>query len=320
MSTVGTPDWQRGVVGAQVVFGPFSSAATSENIGLPANTKSIHILQAPAAGGGIPTVQGTTTNTFYPVFVITPVSAGADNLSHIAAVDPAADQVVTVTLPAAPSSNWYVVADQSPLHVADMILEQVIGKDGITGPTRSVQVAGQDASNVLHPLLIDSLGRLETADQVLDLAVAATGAVAPADAVQIGGTDTLHLQALRMNRQGLPYVIPSAPSIVTGDHPPNELLVASGSFAANTVLLAAPGAGKRYRIFAANLAAIGANTSGYIEDTVSGQFFIVTCEGASASLTYGPTGLPLSSNGAVEYILVNGVTMNVVVVYTLETI
>lgn len=319
MSTVGTPDWQRGVVGPQQLYGPFSSMVLAETVALPANAKSIHILQAPAAGGGIPTVMGTTTNTFYPVFALTHVAAGADNLSHIAVVDPSADPQVTVTLPAGPGSNWYVIADQSPLFTSDLVLSQAAGRDGVTGPTVTLQVGGQNAANVLSPLLIDSLGRLETADQVLDLTVQQVGSPAPADAIQVGGTDTLEIRALRMNRQGLPYTIPSAPSTVAGDHPPNELLSAAGTFAANGIFLPVV-LGKRYRIFSVMCAAEVAGLSFALNSSGAVATFYVGTSLNAGYMGYGPSGVPLDTGASVNFVLIAGAGSTLVsIVYTLET-
>jgi hypothetical protein len=61
-------------------------------------------------------------------------------------------------------------------------------------------------------------------------------------------------QALLINAQGEQYVIPSAPSTASGDHPPNELQVAPfNGVTTNAFVLNAPGLGKRYRIFGGDM-------------------------------------------------------------------
>lgn len=123
------------------------------------------------------------------------------------------------------------------------------------------------------------------------------------------------------NAQGLPYSIPSAPSEAAGDHPLNELLVASSVFAASGNLLAAPGAGARYRIFAGSLAPESTTASGYINDSVSGLAFLACGQGGGTSLALPLTGLALSQNAAVHYTATVATTsMIACVIYTLEQI
>src|SRR5690348_2283351 len=55
------------------------------------------------------------------------------------------------------------------------------------------------------------------------------------------------------NLPGAQYVVPTVPSVLAGDHPLNELQVLSIDQASGGTVLAAPGIGRRYRLFYGSL-------------------------------------------------------------------
>lgn len=126
-----------------------------------------------------------------------------------------------------------------------------------------------------------------------------------------------------MDTNGSQYVVPIAPSTRTGNHPPTEVqAIAFNNVPSGTVLLAAPGAGKRYRIFSASCSVQTAGQLLGLRDSVSGTFFYSAGGGADAiaqPFSYGPSGLPLSVNAAVTLITSAGVGQYTIA-YTTESI
>lgn len=200
----------------------------------------------------------------------------------------------------------------------DQVLTLAIAARGAGQPADVVQVGGSDGT-LLRPFFVDTAGRLRTVDLNLALSTNNPGGAAPADAVQVGGSDGTLLRALRVNGEGVAYAIPSAPDTATGDHPPNELLIAClGGIANGGTLLAAAGAGKRYRIFSAAISNDTAADRVALLDSVAGGGFLQTSNGP-LGLPYGPSGVPLSTNAAIIAFSAGGHTITATVVYTLET-
>lgn len=125
------------------------------------------------------------------------------------------------------------------------------------------------------------------------------------------------------------YIVPTVPSILAGDHPPNELLIASPRLAAGGTILASPGAGLRYRIFFACLLLIGSSGAygeAIIQDSVTSRalvFALTSSTGQFPQITEFPlTGLPAGNNAAFTVQTIGGTysAADVILVYTLETI
>lgn len=125
----------------------------------------------------------------------------------------------------------------------------------------------------------------------------------------------------RMNMAGQQYVIPSLPSVLSGDHPFTELSLISPTLAANGTVLAAPGAGQRYRVFSAQMSAATAGLSGGLVDNV-GAKVLLFCAGVGNSVTSIPAqGYPMAANSPLTYSLATGAGgMQITVYYTTETI
>jgi hypothetical protein len=122
------------------------------------------------------------------------------------------------------------------------------------------------------------------------------------------------------NQQGLQYVVPSAPGPLLGDHPPNELSLAGQyNVAAGGVLVAAPGAGKRLRVFSANVVAHTAGAIAGLYDAVTASYLVFCGSGTSGTVSGYPSGIPLSANSGIVFGTSAG-NASGSVTYTTETI
>ena len=117
------------------------------------------------------------------------------------------------------------------------------------------------------------------------------------------------------------FVVPSVPYADKYSHPRQEVLFTSVGLAANGAVLAAPGAGNRYRIFGASMSTPTAGLEGGILDVATSQT-LLSCAGAGNAVAHLPAqGVPLSTNAALEYELFAGAgTMTVCVQYTEEVV
>jgi hypothetical protein len=148
------------------------------------------------------------------------------------------------------------------------------------------------------------------------------GTTVPLFADLVGGIDHNHdLQALFVDTQGIPYAIPSAPSTAAGDHPPNELLVLPFINAGSGVVLAAPGAGKRYRIFGGNIVSQDASAASSIVAVFGGvNGYLATCRSAADSVpfTVPLSGIPTDTNSAISVLTDKPNIGTGVIYYTIE--
>lgn len=95
---------------------------------------------------------------------------------------------------------------------------------------------------------------------------------APTEALQVGGTDGTNLRALRTDQNGQEYVVPAAPGTATADRPAVELSVGiAAAVTVTTTVVAAPGAGKHFRVFAAKMSGGSSGTTVSVECTVNGK-------------------------------------------------
>jgi hypothetical protein len=201
----------------------------------------------------------------------------------------------------------------------DQNLKNVVGVGGAAEPSDAVMVAGSDGTD-LRPLATGNTGKLLTVDQSLAASVGTPGVSSPADAIQVGGTDGGDLRALLTNKLGAQYVVPMAPDTAAGDHPPVELeFFAEAGTPNGTAIVAAPGAGKRIRVFAATCVANTAGDLAQLTDAVAGTAFIAAGS-IAASMSYAPSGIPLAANSAVTVNTSGGSTAAVSICYTVETV
>ena len=160
--------------------------------------------------------------------------------------------------------------------------------------------------------------------QVIDTSVTVTFAVTPAHTWYVYADCGSHIVAdtsKLVSAGGVQFVIPTAPGESSGDRPPTELLYATGQWAANATLLAAAGGLFRYRIFAAHLTSATAGMVGELGDSAGSGTFLWGVGPAACALSFYPSGLPLSANGAVKFTLQAGTgNFQGGVVYTAESV
>lgn len=211
-------------------------------------------------------------------------------------------------------------SDTGVLETADQNLKNTVAAASAAAPTNVVQVGGTNGTDLI-PLNLSGEA-LKVADTILDGVVGDPGAATPGHAVEIGLTDSgALLRTMLGNSQGIPYAIPSAPDTASGDHPPNELSLAGVELTTSGSVLAAAGTGKRYRLFTAHMATILTGQAGSMYDAVSTTSFIGVDEGGMATITFGPSGLPLSENAGVDYSAAVGSGTNLcVLTYTTEEV
>lgn len=131
--------------------------------------------------------------------------------------------------------------------------------------------------------------------------------------------DVLH-GAMPKNTNAL-YTIPTAPNTDSGDHPPTELILASGLVTNGEAALAGAPAGTRYRVFSLHAVAINENGIGYFYDNISGKALIFGWSSGPSFMSFLPSGLPLSEGAGVYFnALTTGLEAGLVVAYTEEAI
>jgi hypothetical protein len=254
----------------------------------------------------------------------------------------AASNPERVTLPANAETLWVFCVG-----VVGMILQSVVGvTTGKPYPFAAMPLLFGAGANPIYVVPVSSAADMQVTitwasapaqwyvvadagvrlviDQVLQAILATAGLASPGVGLEMLGTDGTNARVIAVSQQGIAYAIPSAPDTATGDHPPNELLWATNTTAGSTTgaILAAPGGGKRYRLFYAHLFASPAPTATtYITATVNGNLFIVSglITPASADRAVLPlSGMPLDANTGIA--LVAAVAATYVVGYTLETV
>jgi hypothetical protein len=192
-------------------------------------------------------------------------------------------------------------------------------------PTSAVLVAGSDTV-AMRPLQTDNSGRLNVSDGLLAQTIVTLGLLAPSKAVQAGISDGTDLQALRGDTQGIAYGIPSAPGETANDHPPNELSWAAlSSQTAGANVIAAPGAGKRVRLFYVHAWANDSAALYFVSaNNLAGTAMIFCSNLGAAGAAVAPavlplTGMPCQTNTAVA-LGVGGGHCGCTVGYTVETV
>jgi len=311
-ANIGTPDYQRGVVSPQILLATEPATTLTANIGVPPNVETLLIFAQEEAGWSFGHVKGTTTNKYYPFYQYVVNAPASSNPIIIASVEPAADGTYELQWITTGTKNWYVVGDSAVRQVVEANLSLVQQAIGTAIAGYGVVVLGKST---------DNSGDLSVIDQNLKLAIAARAAAIPADAVQVGGSDGTNLRALRTNQSGVNYVIGGPPNTVTGDHPPQELTWNSFGINAAANILAAPGAGKRYRIHAITIASPTAGVLGQVYDASTNLILLSVIGTGNGTLVMPPPGAILSTNAALAatVALVAG-TIYGSFYYTLETV
>lgn len=158
-------------------------------------------------------------------------------------------------------------------------------------------------------------------DPVVSGAVGRTGRATPNGAFLIGGRAPTGLEAVAVNDNGTLYAIPSVPGIAEGDHPETELSRVTIEAAAGAVLIAAPGAGKRLRVFSVNLSTGVATQVLALREGETSHFLAAVCGPGNVALTLPGQGYPLASNTSLGTVFAGAAgTVYGAVYYTTETV
>lgn len=204
------------------------------------------------------------------------------------------------------------------LLVAEAKLELAIAALGAALPADALLVAGSDGID-LRAVLTDVAGHQLTVDQTLKFAIGAPTATDPTEAVFVGFTDGANLRVPITSKSAVQYAIPSAPSTAAGDHPPVECGVVAGArLPSATVLLPAPGAGKRYRVFSIVLTPETTGNWAEVQDTLT-PAAIMAVANQTGYMSYGPTGIAIATNAPLAVLTSAGLA-SVTMCYTTETV
>lgn len=220
---VDTPDYQRGVVSAQVNLGEIPAGQSKLVTGIPSNAETLVVAFTTTTDAAYVTVTGNQTGTAYQGARIKPQAAFSGWQTWLFDISSVLDETVTIVLEGSDGGGAQVYAD-SGVHVV---------------------------------------------------------------------ADTTKL----LNQSGQQYVIPSVPSIFTGDHPPNEMQCTFDFGTTTQVFMGAPGVGLRYRLFTLELT--GDNASGSWEMVASGNVDgpYIHVAGVNATvIPLHPQGYPMPTN------------------------
>lgn len=126
-----------------------------------------------------------------------------------------------------------------------------------------------------------------------------------------------------VNEIGEQYVVPCVPSALPGDHPANELEIASMLDSPNgTALVPAPGAGNRLRVFDAFLNSSTPTNFVALRTSATGvQIIGISSNNAStgAQISGLPSGIPMPTNEGINIITSAG-DADGTVVYSVEAV
>lgn len=135
------------------------------------------------------------------------------------------------------------------------------------------------------------------------------------------GVHTIADTSSHKDANGSIFTVSVIPYGQPGSHPPQELTTISAVAAANALIVTAPGAGKRLRVFGGSIAMAAAGMDGYLYDLVDSTAFVVCVGVGGMPIITPPQGLALSANGGIQFALANGAgNTYIALMYTIETI
>jgi hypothetical protein len=120
MSTIDTPDYQRGVVSAQSLLAVVPAHTLTATVGIPPNAETLVLISAAFTGVGVAvSCVGVTSGVTYPAQRTR--EAGNPNAEYSVYVDvsSAADQEVVLTVSGSFGVPWYVYSDAGVHVVTD---------------------------------------------------------------------------------------------------------------------------------------------------------------------------------------------------------
>lgn len=226
-------------------------------------------------------------------------AAGTGNV--VIGVPPNAETIIVV-VPSAPANSTVEV-------------------QGMTSLTNypGVNIAASPNSHASNAWFFDISAAMDTQIKVIAIATPTAQWFVYSDA----GVHMIADVSVAKTSLGTQYVVPVAPSALASDHPATELQVAGGFlFASGSTVVAAPGVGKRLRVFYASVANETAGGRTFVEDSTGADILAVAYSGsagASNDVSFAPSGLPLPANAGITVVGSNA-TNNATVVYTVETV
>lgn len=178
-----------------------------------------------------------------------------------------------------------------------------------------VPLAGYSGVN-LRVFVFDAVPTLDTQLQVTG------GSAGHAFNIQVYADAGVHLMVDGANARtsiGTQYVVPTVPSTLTLDHPPNELQYGSWQVSDGQALGPTPGTGQRLRIFSASVGHCSNAGDTVLADNTGTWFYQGHSVNPGQQSTYGPSGIALPALSQV-IAHISGGTVVGTMTYTIETI
>lgn len=172
--TIGTPDWQRGIVNPELLVGTAIASATTMTVTVPPNTESLVVGFGAGEVGNVASVVGVTSGIKYPVQTFVGPNLVALTSVWYAAVAPSIDISYVITLSAAPGGPWYAVADAGIRQVIDMALVNALQQAHTGFQNPGLPVLGSDGSHFFD-LQTDSNGRIVPIVPTVGIATTSSG-------------------------------------------------------------------------------------------------------------------------------------------------
>lgn len=122
-----------------------------------------------------------------------------------------------------------------------------------------------------------------------------------------------------VNNQRVQYTIPIPPDTASGDHPYTELIdTYVFNVVGGTLVISAPGAGNRIRLFSVQLIALSAGDVAYVQEGTGEHVYAIASSAGSTVLFY-PAGVLLPEDESLV-IHTSGGNGTAAVMYTIESI
>lgn len=161
-------------------------------------------------------------------------------------------------------------------------------------------------------------------DAAISAALVSSGGSSLLGMISYGQTSALPSGAFPMvvNHRGSQNVVPVAPSTLTADHPPDELQFAvAAAVVASTQIIAAPGVGKRIRLFRSVISSTAGGTAEVLLTDGAANWSVSVNNGMVAQTDYGPSGVPMGANVPLNATLLAGAgVFSGSATYTIENI
>lgn len=138
---VDTPDYQRGVVSAQVALATVAGGVGVETVGVPPNAETLVITFSDNNIPGL-TALGLTTGTQYPVVPVHTQTGIGDPAVYYCDVSSVLDAQVRITPLNVPAHSWTIYADSGVHIVADVSKLSSVGGVQYVTPTPPSLLAG----------------------------------------------------------------------------------------------------------------------------------------------------------------------------------